>query len=217
MSFQIIAQLSWEPQPQRFELIGSNQILGTYPLIIPQFFKDLINNIKNHPNYRTESGLRGLISGGKNYEPHEWIFLWAIDFKDRPFWILFSRSPEMGGRGAMAAVGPNDFAGFLKEMGKNAINATLSLINDYTKMKSVVIIVSNPKEAKLAKPNSDLQRFKAWVDQLKAQKNVEGLWFPSHEPICPVCNEKMLGIADVRVGFVQMLCPRCGHSSSHRY
>ncbi|MCP4760971.1 MAG: hypothetical protein GY870_04260 [archaeon] len=215
MSFRVMTQVSWNQQPQQLDLISMKELQGTYPLIANKFFEDLVRNIETKTHYYAESGFKLIIADNQYYEPHDWIFLWGVDFKDRVFWILFSRSIELGGRGAIAAVGPKDLAEFMNQTGKNAIVPTLTLLNDPTKMKSLAVIVSSPKEAKLAekalKPQAELQRFKNWVDQIKNQKNVDGQWFPSHEPICPNCNERMLGVADIRIGFVQMVCPRCGN------
>lgn len=220
--FEIVTQVSWmKNQLQKLKLTGLNEIFGTYPVIQKQFFKDLIANIEKYPHYWAEKGFKVLLMGGKQYEPHDWIFIAATDFRDRTYQLLFSRSYELGGSGAMAAAGPIEFTQFLKEVGKPAIVPTLSLINDHDKMKSVAIIISSPQEAQLSKQamkgNLELQRFKAWVDQMKSTKNVDGQWFPTHEPICPICNERMIGIADIRVGFVKMICPRCGHEQNQSY
>ncbi|MHA1341569.1 MAG: hypothetical protein ACTSRZ_16730 [Promethearchaeota archaeon] len=216
MSFRILTRVSWAPNVLTIDLIDLYKIFGAYPLVSKKFFKDLINNIERKSNYWAEAGFQEIISNGKRYEPHEWIFLWAIDFRDRLFWILFSRSYELSGKGAIAAVGPPEFAEFIKQTGKAAIVPTLTLINDPEKMKKVVVIVSNPKEAKKPKLSPELLQFKAWVDQLKMQKNVKGQWFPSFAPVCPVCNEKMVGLADYEVGFAQMICPRCGYQQKKR-
>lgn len=217
MSFTVVTQVSWSNELQHLTLIPMNDLIGTYPVITKRFFVDLVKNIEAEQHYWTERGFNDLVVSGKHYEPHEWILLWAVDFKDRAFWILFSRSPEMGGRGAIAAVGPNEFGGFLQQMGDNAIVPTLTLLNDPTKIKKCVIIVSAPEKAKEKAIQNDVKQFKQWVDSMKSQQNVEGQWFPTFEPVCPNCNERMLGVADVKVGFVQMICPRCGHQKRTKY
>ena len=210
---RIIAQVSWDTNLKQIDLFQLKDLYGIYPIITVQFFKDLVKNAETKTNYQTESGLRAIVSNEKQYEPHEWILIWAKDFKDREFQLLFSRTMEFGGKGALVAVGPPEFAEFLKQTGKDAVVPSLTLINDSTKMKKVFIIVSSPKEAKKSaavKLSPQLARFKGWVNELKTTKNVGGQWFPTFEPVCPICNERMVGVADYRVGFAQMICPRCG-------
>ena len=227
MSFQVVAQVSWMNNSiQKINLVGMSEIFGNYPLISSKFFDDLVLNMKNQTHYWAESGFQSLVMSNtgyepKEYEPHEWIFLAATDFQNRAFHILFSRSIEMKGKGAIAAIGPNEFAGFMKGTGKDAIVATLSLINDPTKMKSVAIVVSRPKDAKdkmvEARDKQDMARFQQWIGKLNSDPNLDGQWFPTNDPICPNCNARMLGFADIRVGFVKMICPRCGKEMNKKY
>jgi len=217
MAFKVITRTSWAPNYLTIELEDVYNIFSSYPLVSKKFFKDLVNNIERKNHYWAEAGFQEIIANGQRYEPHDWIFIWAIDFKDRLFWILFSRAVELGGRGALAGIGPPEFTEFIKQFGKNSIIPTLTLINDPEKMKKVVVIVSNPIEAKKPKINPELQQFKLWIDQLKMQKNVKGQWFPSFAPVCPVCNQKLVGLADYEVGFAQMICPNCGYQQKKKF
>ncbi|MHA1898568.1 MAG: hypothetical protein ACTSU2_14345 [Promethearchaeota archaeon] len=212
--FGVVVKASWVKEVKHLNLTGMNEIYGSYPIIRKDFFIDLKNNLDHYKHYWAEGGLKSVILGNKPYLPEDWLLILATDFKDRPFQILFSRTYSLGGNGTIIAVGPPDYAEFMKQMGKSSIQPTLALINSPEKMKSVAVMVTSPHEEKVVKkalePSAELKRFKHWVDQLKATPNKEGQWFPTHEPICPVCNEKMVGIADYRVGFVKMICPRCG-------
>lgn len=216
--FKVITRVSWKNEPQQIDLVGMKNIFGAYPVVSKKFFQDLVHNIEKNKTYYAEGGLRTLVFNNKPYEPHDWIFLWAEDFKERIFWILFSRSGTLGGQGAIAAVGPVDFAGFLKTTGKEAIVPTLTLLNSPEKMKSVAVIVSYPSEAKKARQKiaskPELEKFRNWISQLKQTPNPKGQWFPEFEPVCPVCHERLLGVKDIRIGFTQFLCPKCGYQNS---
>ncbi|MHA1729298.1 MAG: hypothetical protein ACTSWY_11275 [Promethearchaeota archaeon] len=231
MPFKVVTRVSWDSQPQKIDLHGMNELSGSYPIISIKFFSDLVLNIKTQKSYWAESGFQSLIIGDKQYEPHEWIFLAATDFKDRFFQILFSRSVEFRGKGLIAAVAPREFAGFLQQFyvenkGEEAIIATLSLINDPNKMKSVVLFVSSPKEAKKAqtirnitrkeKQSPELRQFNRWINGLKRAPNIKGQWFPSHKPVCPNCNEQLLGVPNYEIGFVYLICPRCGYQQKRK-
>jgi hypothetical protein len=225
--FKVIVRVSWKKENQHIELTGLKQLFGVYPVISKRFFRDLVLNIENRTNFFAESGFKSLSSSDnkdkttKVYEPHDWIFVWAEDFKKRIFWLLFSRSSsEFGGKGALAAVGPPDFARFLQDSGKEAILATLTLLNNPQKMNSVAVIVSSPQEAKNAmekqKISPELNQFKNWIGGLKATSNIQGQWFPLYKPICPVCNEQLLDVPGYNVGFTQMICPRCGYKRNEK-
>jgi hypothetical protein len=213
--FTINCVVSWLQGPQTFQLTDVRDIYGTYPTIAKLFFQHLVTNIQTDNRYFAESGLKRIIdSQNQEYEPHQWIFLWAEDFKGRYFYILFSRAAEYGGNGALAAAGPLEFAEFLRGEGKPAILATLTLLNKKDMIKSVAVVVSSPKEAKEAKEkrasSPQMQQFSNWIDNLKLTPNVKGHWFPAYAPQCPVCNAQLVGLEGYEVGFTQLVCPQCG-------
>lgn len=216
--FTVNCEVSWLKGSQTFQLTDIRDIYVTYPTINKLFFQHLVSNIQSDKKYFAESGLKRIFDSQKQeFEPHQWIFVWAEDFKGRFFYILFTRSPDYGGNGALAAAGPPEFAQFLRGEGKPAVLATLTLLNRPDKIKSVAVIVSsNPPNTKIVekikKITPQLQQFSQWINQLKSTKNVEGQWFPSYVPKCPVCNGPLVGLTGYKVGFAQIVCPQCGYS-----
>ncbi len=215
--FTINCVVSWLQGPQTFQLVDVRDIYGTYPTISKLFFQHLVTNIQIDNRYFAESGLKRIVdSQNQEFEPHQWIFLWAEDFRGRYFYILFSRATEYGGNCALAAAGPPEFAEFLRGEGKPAILATLTLLNKPDKVKSVAIVVSSPKEAQEARNKMELtpqmQQFSNWINGLKATSNVKGQWFPAYTPQCPVCNSQLVGLEGYEVGFTSLVCPQCGFS-----
>jgi len=213
--FTINFIVSWKQGPQLLQLTDIQDMYGTYPTIAKLFFQHLISNIQTDQRYFAEGGLKRIIdSHNQEFEPHQWIFVWAEDFRERLFYILFSRAAKYGGNGALAAVGPTEFAEFLRGEGRPGILATLTLLNSPDKMRSVAVVVSSPKEAKKAIQHAALspqmQQFTQWIDQLKVAQNVQGKWFPAYAPQCPICNSQLVGLEGYEVGFTQLVCPQCG-------
>jgi hypothetical protein len=214
--FTINFVVSWLQGPQTLQLTDIRDIYGTYPTISKLFFQHIVSNIQSDNRYFAESGLKRIIdSQNQEFEPHQWIFVWAEDFRGRYFYILFSRAADYGGNGALAAVGPLEFAEFLRGEGKPGVLATLTLLNRADKMKSVAVLVSSPKEAQEAKQKAmtpQLQQFSNWIDGLKTTPNPKGQWFPAYAPQCPVCNTQLVGLEGYEVGFTSLVCPQCGFS-----
>ncbi|TFG20847.1 MAG: hypothetical protein EU530_02205 [Promethearchaeota archaeon] len=214
--FTLNCVVSWLKGPQTFQLTDIRDIYGTYPTISKLFFQHLVTNIQSSNRFFAESGLKRIKdSYNQEFEAHQWIFLWAEDFRGRYFYILFSRASEYGGNGALAAVGPPEFAEFLRGEGKPAILATLTLLNKPDMVKSVAVVVSSPKEAQEAKTQLEspqLKQFSNWIDSLKIAPNEKGQWFPAYLPQCPVCNAQLVGLEGYEVGFTSLVCPQCGFS-----
>ncbi|MBN2154780.1 MAG: hypothetical protein JW776_01885 [Candidatus Lokiarchaeota archaeon] len=215
--FTINVVVSWKQHPQTLQLTDIQDIYGSYPTIAKLFFQHLVMNIQTDQRYFAESGLRRIVdSHNQEFEPHQWIFVWAEDFRERYFYILFSRAVEYGGNGALAGVGPPEFAEFLRNEGKPGILATLTLLNQPDKIKSLAVVVSSPKEARQAQKtmnlNPQMYQFSNWINNLKVTPNVQGQWFPTYSPRCPVCNAELVGLEGYEVGFTQLVCPQCGFS-----
>lgn len=216
--FNLATRTSWQKEPTRMQMSDMVNAIYPYPLIERAFFDDLTENCRKNGNYQVEMGLMQVINQEKkNLDPDLWILIWGKDFRDREFQLLIERHPDFGGKGAIAAVGPADFFEYLSGMKQKALPATLTLLNEPSKMKAVYVVVSRPKSyQERSKDQSDMQafaRFKNWIEVLKQTPNKDGQWFPSNAPQCPLCGSPVVGIADeYRVGFGTLICPECGHS-----
>ncbi|MCF2138753.1 MAG: TFIIB-type zinc finger domain-containing protein [Candidatus Lokiarchaeota archaeon] len=220
--FTLSTRTSWQKEQTRLDLTDMKEFLYPYPLIERKFFDDLMKLCRSQATYYVEMGLISVFNNKKQQlNPDTWILIWALDFKDRVYQILIDRNVKHKGRGAIAAVGPQDLGEFFARMKQNAILPLLTLINTPEKMKSVGVIVSRPKSYRdKQKERQEFQafaRFQKWIAQLKATPNKEGQWFPSSAPKCPVCGNPLVGISDnYRIGFGYLICPECGHSERRR-
>ena len=189
-------------------------VLGAYPKVEKRFFDDLMGLCRNYQKYQIEMGLVHLYNQqNKELVADEWILLWAVDFRERPFQLLFQRSVLEEGKGVLGGANPPDFLDFLKET-PNGLLATLSLINSPEKIKRLLLLVTRPKSMqeslKEKRDSRKYEAFASWIDQLKQTPNVDGQWFPSYSPRCPVCNASMTELGNYQVAFKQLACPRCG-------
>jgi hypothetical protein len=217
--FYLQTRGSWQKEPAVTQLTDIKQAMSAYPLIERKFFDDLIDRCHTQKHYYVEAGLLKILNAQqKELDPNIWILIWAVDFRDRVFQILFERNPEYGGKGAIAAVGPQDLLEFISSMKHNAILPTLTLLNSPEKMKQVAILVSRPpsykEKAEAAQRSQELNRFKHWVDNLKQAPNVKGQWFPQNKILneCPECSASMAGIAGENSVYGILICPNCGHT-----
>ncbi len=216
-SWNLLTNTSWQKTKTKVNLQSIIESFRSYPLVERKFFDDINYLCRKENHYYVEMGLLHLVNEEKKeLNPDLWILIWARDFKDRIFQILFERHPDYHGKGTIVALGPPELFEFFSNMKKNAILPTLTLINSPEKMKSVVVVVSRPKSYKQkTKEKNDYQalgRFQNWINELKSTPNVKGQWFPSNAPICPVCKGPLVGIADdYNVAFGYVICPECGY------
>ncbi|MFX0035301.1 MAG: hypothetical protein ACFE9I_06640, partial [Candidatus Hermodarchaeota archaeon] len=156
------------------------------------------------------------VTGPKNedYDITNFTFLWAFDIQNRLYQFLFQKEKEQG---ILVGIAPPELAKLFSTHGKGAILKTLSLLNDHSKIKFLMILAPKGKSIaeerqlfQLSKEQYDRMKF---IDMLKNQPNISGQWFPSYEPRCPICNELLMDLSglDFRVGLGQLICPRCGY------
>jgi hypothetical protein len=219
MGFRIQTRTSWQQEPTVIPLTDVKTVMPSYPLIERKFFDDLVDRCRQHQHYFVETAMLKLVTdAGKELNPDLWIFVWAQDFKDRVFQLLFERNPDYGGKGALAAVAPPDMVEFLSSMKYNAILPTLTLLTSPDKMKQVAILVSRPQthkeQVQIQQTSEKLGQFKNWIDNLKATPNVKGQWFPQNQVVneCPKCGSSMAGIAGNNTLYGILICPHCGHT-----
>ncbi len=199
----------------QIRVMSLKNILKTYPVIEPAFFEDLSSNLNNNYHYSWIQSIKRIVGPSNNdYDIQNWNFLWAFDVQNRMFQFLFQKENEQG---ILAGLAPPELAKLFSEHGKGAILRTLSLLNDPSKIKFLMILAPKGKSIaqekqlfQLSKQQYDRMKF---INMLKKKPNISGQWFPSYEPRCPICNELLMDLSglDYRVGLKQLVCPQCGY------
>lgn len=214
--FKVSLFNTWNPRDVKISsdvnLLSLKYILGKFPKIENKFFEDLKENIKKKPNYFSQDSIKRVVGPEKEeYDISNWFFLWGFDFKKRGYQLLIQIDKE--GKGILAAIGPMELASFFDRMKLNSILPTLSLINSTDKMKFVVFL----------KPRGDLiikglemkgiekGKIQQIMDYWKTLKNVDGQWFPTFKPRCPRCGRLIEGLHGFEIGFIPLICPKCGY------
>ncbi|OLS15735.1 MAG: hypothetical protein RBG13Loki_0629 [Promethearchaeota archaeon CR_4] len=212
--WQLKLQARWNKAPEFLELKDAKEILDAYPKIDTKFINDLKNYAKTASNYVIESAIMELRTPkGLSVQPDNWLLVLGTDADNRPYQILIEK--EKAGY-MISAFGPLDFVNFVTETGKSAIGPILALLASPKKMRILLVYVSyqtkpawKPEELPTTK-----NPFLHWVQDQKALPNVNGQWFPAFAPLCPVCNNPLVGLEQYQVGFGQLTCPRCGYKKN---
>ena len=50
-----------------------------------------------------------------------------------------------------------------------------------------------------------------FINSLKSLPNIQGQWFFSHNPMCPVCKGLLIESMDYVKGYKKLVCPQCGY------
>jgi hypothetical protein len=212
--WQLKLQARWNKAPEFLELTDAKKILGAYPKIEAKFVGDLKQYAKTASNYVIESAILELHTpAGLTVQPENWLLVLGTDSENRPYHFLIEK--EKAGY-IISAIGPQDFTNFVSETGKPAIGPILALLASPKKIRVLLVYVSyqtkpawKPEELPTTKTP-----FLQWAQDLKNTPNVNGQWFPSFAPLCPVCNNPLVGLEQYKVGFGQLTCPRCGYKKS---
>lgn len=215
MTWKIHLRPSWqEPgaDPEVVTVQDVKQVFDGYPKIRLQFARDLRELGKQDKRYLLEMSVDKLQVEGheEDIDAENWIFVWAVDFRGRVFHLLFERENTTI---LLVGAGPAPLVQFLHEMQQEAIPPTLGLLTQPDKVRSVVVFLSRTKPSayKVAEMYRKYAQVQSKINQLKMMPNVEGQWFPSFAPKCPVCGNPLVGLDNYQVGFKQMVCPRCGY------
>jgi len=209
--WNITVQARWHLAPETLLLKDVKELIGAYPKIQSKFVQDLKTYAKQQSNYIIESAIREVHTPfDMQVEPENWLLVWGIDSEGRPYYLLIEK--EQAGY-FLSGAGPDDFAEFLVQTGKDAVGPILALLASPKKMRALMVFVSfqQPpalKQAELAKTKS---QFLEWAQTQQNLPNVDGQWFPTFAPKCPICNSVLVGLEGYEVGFGQLICPRCGY------
>ncbi len=212
--WQLKLQARWNKAPELLDMTDAKKILGAYPKIEAKFIGDLKKYAKAASNYVIESAILELRTpAGLAVQPENWLLVLGTDAENRPYHFLIEK--EKAGY-IISAIGPQDFANFVKETGKPAIGPILALLASPTKMRVLLVYVSY--QTKPAWKPEELPQTKTpflqWAQDQKNLPNVNGQWFPAFAPLCPVCNGPLVGLEKYQVGFGQLVCPRCGYKQA---
>ncbi|MFX1494610.1 MAG: hypothetical protein ACFFBZ_10050 [Promethearchaeota archaeon] len=223
--FSIYVYTPWDKLPNTnlipVKLISLKSIFKTYPVIEPSFFDDLSSNLSKHNHYSWYESIKRIVGPNKeDYDIKDWNFIWAIDNESRMYQFLFQKiTSDKDSQRILVALAPPELGKLFVQYKRDAILRTLSLINNPSKTKFLIVltpkgksIVEEQQLIKLNKQNLDQMKL---INTLKQIPNIKGQWFPSFEPKCPICNEILTIIKDYKVGFGKIVCPHCGYEKSN--
>lgn len=204
------------------KLFSLKNIFKTFPVIEQEFFDDLLTRVYDYKHYSWIQCIKRITGpNSEDYDISNWNFVWAFDTQNRTFQFLFQRVKQDEGedsQGVLVALAPPELAKLFAEYKKGAILKALSLLNNPSDIKFLLILAPKGKsiaeEQQLFRINKvNLEKMK-YIDIMGKMPNIQGQWFPHYSPRCPVCNEIMTEIKDYNVGFGKLICPRCGYKRS---
>lgn len=211
----------------RVKLLSLKNIFKQFPVIQQEFFDDILSKVYEYNHYSWIKCIRRIVGpNNEDYDISNWNFVWAFDNQNRMFQFLFQKVKEIereDSQGILVALAPPELAKLFTKHKKGALLKTLSLLNDPSNIKFLLILA--PKGRSIAEEQQLFQIDKNYIDKLKYIEmlknitNIQGAWFPSYKPKlskkkCPICNELMKELKDYRVGFGRLVCPRCGYKTS---
>ena len=215
--FTIFTYTPWDNlntnQLTEVRLLSLKSVFKKFPVIEAAFFDDLTSKVNNNNHYYWIQSIKRIV-GPKNedYDISNWNFIWALDDQRRMYQFLFQKEE---GQGILVALAPPELAKLFSKHGKEAILRITSLLNDVSKMIFLMILAPQGKsiaqEQQLFHVNTQQLDKLKHIEMLKNMPNIQGQWFPTFEPRCPICNSFMTGIKDYRVGFGKLVCPNCGY------
>ena len=216
--FSVYTQTPWDGQNTNqlahVRLLSGKSILSSFPVIQEEFFGDLISNIRATSQYTYFKSIKRIVGPEKeDYGISNWYFLWASDRDRRMYQLLFQREKKEGSvKSILVAMAPPELCKLIQDHGREAITRTLSLLNSPKQMGFLMVL--GPKGKSIAEEQQLMrvnQKDADKVNFLKQMPNLNGQWFPSFKPRCPICNATLVGMENYEIGFGQLVCPRCGY------
>jgi hypothetical protein len=214
--FMVYTETPWDNlntnQLTQIRMLSLKSVFKTYPVIEPTFFDDLNSKIIQNDHYMWVQSIKR-ITGPKNedYDIKDWNFLWAFDDQRRMFQFLFQKVEEQG---ILVGLAPPELSKLFSDHGKGAILRTLSLVINPLKIKFLLALGAKGKSIaenqQLFHADKDYVEKLNYLKALKDVPNIQGAWYPSFDPRCPICNAFMTEIKGYRIGFGKLICPKCG-------
>jgi hypothetical protein len=193
------------------KLYSLKNIFKKFPVIESEFFDDILSNLYKFEHYSWVESIKRIVGpNAEDYDIKPWNFLWGMDTDRRIYQLLIQKIEE---KAILVALAPPELAKLFTEYRKEAILRILSLLNNPTKMKFIMVLAPKGKsiaeEQQLLHFNKkDLERLK-FTKMLKQMPNIDGQWFPTFEAKCPICNGMLTEIKDYGIGFGKLVCPKC--------
>ncbi|MFX0038602.1 MAG: hypothetical protein ACFFCY_06170 [Promethearchaeota archaeon] len=193
------------------KLYSLKNIFKKFPVIESEFFDDLLSNLYKFEHYSWVESIKRIVGpNAEDYDIKPWNFLWGMDTDRRIYQLLIQKIED---KAILVALAPPELAKLFTEYRKEAILRILSLLNNPTKMKFIMVLAPKGKsiaeEQQLLHVNKkDLERLK-FNKMLKQMPNIDGQWFPTFEAKCPICNGMLTEIKDYGIGFGKLVCPKC--------
>ncbi|MCJ7647537.1 MAG: hypothetical protein MUP85_02880 [Candidatus Lokiarchaeota archaeon] len=219
--FSVFTNTPWENLNSdvitEVRLLSLKSILKEYPVIEPEFFDDLSSNISKNRHYSWIQSIRRIMGPNKeDYKIQNWNFVWAMDRENRMFQFLFQKIEQhYKSQAVLVGLAPPELGKLFSEYEGDAILRTLSLLNNPSKMQFLITLA--PKGKSIAEEQQplhisrkDLEKIK-FVNILKEMPNIQGKWFFSQEPKCPICNGLMKEMTDYQFVSVKLICSKCGY------
>ena len=218
--FMVYTETPWDNlntnQLTQIRILSLKNILKRYPVVEPSFFDDLNSRILKNNHYMWVQSIKR-ITGPKNedYDISNWSILWGFDDQRRMFQFLFQKVEEQG---ILVGLAPPELSKLISDHGKGAILRTLSLLNNPSKIKFLMVLGPRGKsiaeEQQLFRADKNYFEKLNYLRALKDVPNIQGDWYPSFDPRCPICNSFMSEIKDYRIGFGKLVCPQCGYKKT---
>lgn len=201
----------------QIRLLSLKSVFKSYPVIEQPFFDDLSSKISDYVQYSKMKTIKRIVGPqNEEYSISNWSLIWAFDKERRVYQFLLQNVIEKEEKKAiLVALAPPELVKLLSQYGKGAILRTLSILNDPSAIKFLMILYAKGKS--IAEEQKDLTFNKRYLenlrraDLLRSMPNIRGDWFPSYQPKCPVCNSFMTELDGYKVGFGKLICTKCGY------
>jgi len=215
--FNIYTETPWDNlntnQLTQIRVLSLKSIFKSYPIIEPSFFDDLNSKIIKITHYMWVQSIKRIIGpNNEDYDISNWNFIWAFDDQKRMFQFLFQKVEEQG---ILVGLAPPELSKLFSDHGKGAILRTLSLLTNPSNI--TFLLALGPKGKSVAEGQQLFRTDKNYLEKLnyirtlKDIPNIQGAWYPSSDPRCPICNSFMSEIKDYKIAFGKLICPQCGY------
>ncbi len=200
----------------QIKLLSLKTFFKRFPVVEKAFFKDIISNIYNKPQYTWMRVIKRIVGPeNEDYNISSFNFIWAIDDQNRMYQFLYQKLEEKeNSQVVLVALAPPELGTLLSKFKKGALHRILSLLNKPSNIKFLTVLAPKGKsiaeELKLLKVNENYPEKFDYINQLKNVPNIQGQWFPTLKPKCPQCKGILTEdqVYNIRIG--QSSCPNCG-------
>jgi hypothetical protein len=218
--FVVYTETPWDDlgtlQMSQIRLCSLKRVFKAYPIIEQTFFDDFSSKMNDYVQYSSMKTIRRIIGpNNEDYDISNWSFIWAFDNERRMYQFLFQNVKENEeSQAVLVALAPPELVKLFSEHGKGAIQRTLSILNNPSAIRFLMVLYAKGKS--IAEEQQALTFNKRYLERLRQadllskMPNIQGQWFPSFQPRCPVCNAFMT-VNGFKVVFGKPICPKCGY------